>query len=215
MVDKSAKLKVKGTSKKPKWSSANTNVAKVSGNGKVTAVGRGNTVITAKVGKKKLTCSIEVYVPSLTLDKSSLEMYVGEQCTLNAKIDPPESKVEWKSDNTDVVTVADGVVTAKSRGEAIVSVKNAKYGFTEKCSVNVYDKSLTLSDDFLHEKAILPASRVDVHHASACVFVKTNIGFFFRCKARDIILVRDGCTSERLGQKRCVVANPVEAENRR
>lgn len=147
MVGNKGKLKVKGTSKKPKWSSANTNVAVVSGNGKVTAVGRGNTVITAKVGRKTLTCSLEVYVPALTLDKTSLDMYPGEKITLKAKIDPPESQVEWSSDNTAVATVADGVVTAVGKGSATVTVRNSQFGMSAKCSVTVYDKSLTLDSE--------------------------------------------------------------------
>ncbi len=147
MVGNKVKLKVLGTKKKVKWSSANNNVATVSKKGKVTAVGRGNTVITAKVGKKTLTCSIEVFVPSLTLDKTSLEMYVGENSTLKAKMDPPESPVEWSSNKPEVVTVSGGVVTAKRTGEATVTVKSTQYGFTAECTVKVVAQSLTLDSE--------------------------------------------------------------------
>ena len=54
------KLSIDGTSKKIKWSSSNTSVAKVSSTGKVTAVKTGKAVITAAVGKSKYTCSVEV-----------------------------------------------------------------------------------------------------------------------------------------------------------
>ena len=53
-------LKVKGTSKKAKWSSSKKSVATVNSKGKVTAVKAGKAKITAKVGSQKLTCSITV-----------------------------------------------------------------------------------------------------------------------------------------------------------
>ena len=59
-IDDVAKLKVKGTKKKVKWSSSDENVAVVSKKGKVLAVGAGLATITAKVGKKSLTCEVTV-----------------------------------------------------------------------------------------------------------------------------------------------------------
>ena len=53
-------LKVTGTKSKVRWSSSNKKVATVSSNGKVTAKKKGTATITAKVGKKKLKCSIKV-----------------------------------------------------------------------------------------------------------------------------------------------------------
>ena len=59
-VGKSIQLKVKGTKKKVKWSSSNKKVATVSVKGKVTGKKKGSAKITAKIGKKKLTCNIKV-----------------------------------------------------------------------------------------------------------------------------------------------------------
>ncbi|MCH5266618.1 MAG: Ig-like domain-containing protein [Lachnospiraceae bacterium] len=59
-VGKKLKLKVKGTKKKAKWSSSKKKVATVSKKGVVTAKKAGKTTITAKVGKKKLSCKITV-----------------------------------------------------------------------------------------------------------------------------------------------------------
>ena len=53
------KLKVKGTKKKVKWSTANKKIATVK-KGTVKAVAPGATKITAKVGKKKYTCKVRV-----------------------------------------------------------------------------------------------------------------------------------------------------------
>ena len=54
------KLKVRNTEKSVKWISSNPKVAKVSKTGLVTAQKAGKTTITAKVGKKKLTCKVTV-----------------------------------------------------------------------------------------------------------------------------------------------------------
>lgn len=54
------KLKVTGTKSKIKWSSNNSTVAKVSSAGKVTALRSGSATITAKYGKKSLSCKVTV-----------------------------------------------------------------------------------------------------------------------------------------------------------
>lgn len=53
-------LKVKGTKKKATWISENTKVATVTQKGKVTAKSTGITKITAKIAKKKYTCTVRV-----------------------------------------------------------------------------------------------------------------------------------------------------------
>lgn len=57
---KTVRLKVKGTSKKVRWSSSNKKVATVK-KGHVKAKNTGKSTITAKVGKKKLRCKVRVY----------------------------------------------------------------------------------------------------------------------------------------------------------
>ncbi len=59
-VGQKVALKVKGTSKKAKWKSSNKNVASVSPKGVVKAKKAGAAKITARVGKKKLSCSVKV-----------------------------------------------------------------------------------------------------------------------------------------------------------
>jgi Bacterial surface proteins containing Ig-like domains len=59
-VGESEALNVDGTVKAVKWSSSDKSVATVTGKGKVKAISAGHTVITAAVGKKKLTCRVTV-----------------------------------------------------------------------------------------------------------------------------------------------------------
>lgn len=60
VVGETLKLKVSGGSGKLTWSSKNKKVATVSKDGLVTAKKTGDCTITAKKGKKKLTCKIKV-----------------------------------------------------------------------------------------------------------------------------------------------------------
>lgn len=57
---KSFKLKVKGTSEKIKWNSSNSRVVKVSAKGIVKCRKKGNAVITATVGGKRVGCAVSV-----------------------------------------------------------------------------------------------------------------------------------------------------------
>lgn len=65
------RLKVKGSGKKKvKWSSSDPEVAKVGKKGKVTAVSEGNAIVSAKVGKKTLKCTVTVTVAMIEDDDS-------------------------------------------------------------------------------------------------------------------------------------------------
>lgn len=62
---KKTKLKIKGTSDKPVWSSSNKKVAKVSSDGTVRFRKKGNAVITADFNGKKVGCAVSVISPKL------------------------------------------------------------------------------------------------------------------------------------------------------
>lgn len=62
---------------------------------------------------------------SIALDKETLSLKVFESATLSAKLTPENVTnpvLIWKSDNEEVVTVDNGVVTAHKTGEALVTV---------------------------------------------------------------------------------------------
>lgn len=65
LVGKTQKLKVKGTKKKVTWKSSKKSVATVNAKGVVKALKAGTTTITAKVGKKKYKCKVNVRITSL------------------------------------------------------------------------------------------------------------------------------------------------------
>ena len=120
------------------WESSNPTVAAVDPLGKVTAKSAGATIITAKtIGKdaqgKVLSqlCAVTVtanqnsWITDLTLNKTAVNLQVNRSESLISTIKPdtaPQS-VLWQSSNPSVAAVdAQGDVTAKSEGTAIITV---------------------------------------------------------------------------------------------
>ena len=81
-----------------------------------------------------------VSVTGVTLDKTELSIDVPQTATLVATVTPADATVKtvvWASDNTEVATVAEGVVTAVSQGTANITVTTTDGGFTATCVVTV------------------------------------------------------------------------------
>ena len=128
--------------KKCTWSSSNTRVATVDGNGKVTAKQVGTATITVKTANgKTASCNVTVQaVPtSVSLNKTSLTLDVSKSYTLTKTVSPSNAVTSytWSSSNTRVATVdGNGKVTAKKAGTATITVKTAN-GKTASCNVTV------------------------------------------------------------------------------
>ena len=81
-----------------------------------------------------------IAVTGVSLNKPSTTISVGETETLTATVAPANAlnpAVTWTSSNTDVATVANGVVTAKAAGSATITVTTTDGGFTATCAVTV------------------------------------------------------------------------------
>lgn len=91
------------------------------------------------------TVPFEIYIkagtaaPGITLDKSKATIKVGDTLTLNATTYPATSTVTWASNDTDVATVSDGVVTGVAAGYAVItaSITESNVTYTEICTVTV------------------------------------------------------------------------------
>ena len=149
-VGKIYTLKASGTKEKITWTSSKKSVATVSSKGVVKAKKKGTAVITAKYGKKKLTCKVTVKQPvkSIKLNKTSATLKKGKSLTLKATISPSSANnkaVTWSSSNKKVATVSSkGVVKAVGNGTATITVK-AKDGSGKKatCKITVGTSSNT------------------------------------------------------------------------
>ena len=151
------------TNKNVTWSSDNTNVATVN-NGVVRAVGEGsaNITVTTVDGNKTATCMITVLpeeepepepeptpepevinVESVALNSQNEELKIGETTTLVATVMPSNAtnkNVVWSSDNTNVATVNNGVVTAVGEGSANITVTTVDGNKTAVCKITVVDE---------------------------------------------------------------------------
>lgn len=134
-----------------KWTSSDKKVATVSKTGLVKGVKAGTVKIkaTAKVGKKTLStdCNFTVkkptYITKITPKVSSKTLKVGKKFTIKTKIAPENAsvkKLKYTTSNEKVATVTSkGVVTAKGKGTARITIKAAdgsKKSATVKITAN-------------------------------------------------------------------------------
>ena len=87
--------------------------------------------------------------PTVAIDQDTVHLFIGQKDTLEAVITPEETVVSvniWESSNTKVATVnADGVVSAKGEGEAVITL-TTDIG-TAQCVVNVQSGTLTIDQE--------------------------------------------------------------------
>ena len=130
------------------WKSSSPSVVTVSGNGKVEAIAVGTTMVTVTTedGENTASCFVTVKarlipVESVSLDKTSLLMAVGDTQTLTATVTPlnaTDKSVSWSSSNSSVATVSSlGIVTAKTAGTATIRVTTNDGLKTTSCLVEV------------------------------------------------------------------------------
>ena len=133
------------TNKEVVWSSANTKICKVSSNGLLVPVSGGTTVITCKTKDGNYTAYCVVTVKSVgvlgvSLNKSSLIANKGASFTLIATVVPSNATnpaVTWKSTNTAVATVKNGVVKAVGLGTCEIKVYTADGNYIATCKLQV------------------------------------------------------------------------------
>ena len=116
------------------WKSSSTKVARVSGDGLVTPVGKGSCTVTVKTANgKSAKVKIKVTAPTaptkVKLNKSgTVSLAVGDTLQLTATLSPSSARSEllWKSTDEDVARIsADGRVTAVAAGTCTVGVITA------------------------------------------------------------------------------------------
>ncbi len=128
------------------WLSSNPAVATVDNDGKLTTTGLGTTTITCMASNGVIAqCEVTVtpvIVTSIILNKTSVEMIVGETLGLSATIVPENStnkNITWSSNNEAVAIVDEnGQVTAIGSGTCqIKATANDGSGKTASCIVTV------------------------------------------------------------------------------
>lgn len=136
------------------WTSSNTSVATVSSSGVVTGKFKGTATITvtAKDGNgAQATCEVEVkqYVTSISLNKTSLSLGIGDEVTLSVTILPDnanDKSYTWSSSDSSIASVDNsGKVTARANGNATIkATANDGSGVFASCSVIVFAEKVDM-----------------------------------------------------------------------
>ena len=133
------------------WKSSDESIVKVSENGILTALSNGNATITVSSEDGILTDECKVTVTDkkserLSLNKTSIELTeIDSVYPLSANIE--NSDLVWKSDNENIASVTDGVVTAKGKGKTTITISTSDGKQTAKCAVNVNTSDNTITND--------------------------------------------------------------------
>lgn len=154
------------------WKSSNSNVATVSAKGVITALKEGETKITATTtdgSELSATCAVTVKgAERLTLDKTSLVLFVGETARLTATVTPDRAagkSLAWSSSDSSIASVTtSGLVTSKAVGTATITVTTTDgTNRTDRCMVTVTPEYTLLVDTLMHIRGTERAPRtVDV-----------------------------------------------------
>lgn len=113
-------LKVNGTSKKIKWSSANKKIVSVNPKGKITAKGPGTTVVSAKYGSKSVKCIVKV-------NKSILKYISGDWYTVGGQ--PWPTKYRFTNNYRYCYICNTDTNQYSYYGKEKVSYKKTNYGY--------------------------------------------------------------------------------------
>lgn len=114
------------------FQSSNDNVAEVSNDGVITAIGGGTATITVKVGNKTATCKVTVNVPQTGIKaygNTARTVEIGKTLKLAVVKVPADTsdnfKTTWTSSDTKIATVdANGNVTPVSEGVVKITAKS-------------------------------------------------------------------------------------------
>ncbi len=140
------------TNKTVAWTSENEDIARVN-NGIVTAIGPGETTITVTTqdGQKTAKCTItviepepeEIHVEKVELNMQNISLEIGETATLVAVITPNDAtnkNVTWTSEDENIASVNNGIVTAIGPGETMITVTTEDGEKTATCKITVTEE---------------------------------------------------------------------------
>lgn len=128
------------------WKSSNTDVASVSGNGLVTAVGPGTCIISATAGGRHVSATVSVLaarvrVTGVSFGETKHEIPMGGTATLTATIAPADATVKtlvWTSDDPGIASVSrTGIVTALHIGTTTIRATSVDGNHSAEVTVTV------------------------------------------------------------------------------
>lgn len=144
-----------GASDSVTWDSSDPAVATVTQNGLVIGTGAGQATISVKLDsdnsiKAECTVTVENKPKDIQLDKTSLEVSVGETKTLRCSYLPADAEgdidtdILWETRDPNIATVTNGAVTGVGYGETEVTATSRTYGWQVICSVTVFAQATSI-----------------------------------------------------------------------
>lgn len=134
------------------WSSNDSNIVEVDGDGMITAKSAGQTVIAASCGEASAECIVTVVVPitGVILDRESISLQKDQSAQLIASVQPIDitdtAEFYWSSSDENIVVVDDtGKITGKKAGQATIKVECDE--FFSQCIVTVTAPIISVSLD--------------------------------------------------------------------
>ena len=152
------------------FTSSNESVGRITADGVFTALGAGNTTITARVGNCIVTCIVRVQVSirRIFFTTGDLVMRSGDSVQIPLSYEPIDFTVNvgtvWQSSNPAVVSVTqDGTVTARDAGTATITAQNGYYTTSMNITVVIPVTGVAMSD------AVKTVNRGDQYRFEASV----------------------------------------------
>jgi len=152
------------TDSKIHWNSSDTNVVKIK-NGVITAKATGTAQITVTTNDKGKTakCNVIVqktivHVAGVILSNSSLSLLPDQTDTLKAIVIPEDATdkdVTWSSSDTNIITVIDGVITAKAIGSATITVTTNNGNKVADCNIHVSENMVSVTGVILSNTSVI------------------------------------------------------------
>lgn len=134
------------------YKSNNESIATVNNDGLVKAVAIGTTTIEVKTNDGGFVdyCTVtveKVKITSITLNYTTLDMYIGDTISLIATISPSDvadQTIKFRSENNSVATVdMNGSIKAVGEGTTVIEVKSNDGNVTATCTITVKKSSVT------------------------------------------------------------------------
>lgn len=190
--------------KTAKYYSGDTAVATISNSGVITARGAGRTNITVTVGELTASAAVNVTAPAaeaqgLSVAEKSYTLKIGESVYIQASVIPEEAagryNITFSSDKPEVAEVDEnGIITARSAGEAYITVVCSGTDFSETVYVAVTNEEIIYEkaklDGCLYDSGGNPAEGVWLTADNISAITDKNGYFVFDALDRKDIVIR-------------------------
>lgn len=190
--------------KTARYYSSNTAVATVSDSGVITARGAGSAGITVTVGELTASATVNVAAPAaeaqgLWVAEKSYSLKIGESVYVQASVLPEEAawryNITFSSNNPEVAEVDEnGIITARSAGEAYITVACSGTDFSETVYVAVTNEEMIYEkarlDGCLYDSGGNPAEGVWLTADNISAITDKNGYFVFEALDRKDIVIR-------------------------